>query len=176
MTQEKRIAMISGSFDPVTSGHEDLIIRASYMFDSVYVAVMCNGEKESAGSGMFTYGERLEMVEAVVRALADEGIRNVQAELCSGLASEYAAQRGVKYIVRGARSASDFDYEYSLASIMKRFDANLETVILPSAPDTACISSTYVRELLHYGHPIGDAMPEAAARLAVEFHAKKRMK
>ena len=174
MEKKKRIAMISGSFDPVTSGHEDLIIRAACMFDFVYVAVMSNGEKDSAGSGLFTYAERLEILEAALRDIAAEGITNVKAELCTGLSSDFARERGVRFIVRGARVASDFDYEYSLAAIMKRFDPNLETVVLPAMPELACISSTYVRELFRYGERIGDAMPPEAADCAVRIYEGKK--
>ncbi len=163
---EKRIAMLTGSFDPVTAGHADLIARAARMFDFVYVAIMSNGEKDGAGRGMFTYEERLTLLIETCRDLAAQGITNVRPEICVGLASSYAAARDIRYIVRGARCASDFDYEYSLAAIMKRFDPELETVILPSAPETACVSSTYVRELLKYGCPIGDAMTESAADAA----------
>ena len=173
MEQTKRIAMITGSFDPVTSGHADLIRRAAGMFDFVYVALMSNGEKDSAAHGMFTYEERLSLLEAACADLAGEGITNVKAEVCVGLSSAYAAERGIRYIVRGVRCASDFDYEYSLAAIMKRFDSRLETVMLPADPSIACISSTYVRELIKYGHPIGDAMPKSAAHLAVSLYAKK---
>lgn len=171
----ERIAMITGSFDPATAGHADLIARAADLFDFVYVAVMSNGEKDSAGHGMFTYEERLWILEAVCRSLGARAAERVKAELCTGLASEYAAQRGVRYIVRGVRSASDFDYEYSLASIMRRFDAGLETVFLPARPSLACVSSTYVRELLKYRQEIGDAMPGEAAALAVRYREQKRM-
>ena len=173
MKEMKRIAMITGSFDPVTSGHADLMRRAAKMFDFVYVALMANGEKDSLGGGMFTYAERLAMLEATCAELAEEGITNVKAELCEGLSSAYAAERGIAYIVRGVRCASDFDYEYSLAAIMKRFDGDLETVMLPSDPAIACVSSTYVRELLKYHHPIGDAMPKSAGNMAVEFYKKR---
>ena len=168
MAETKRIAMITGSFDPVTSGHTDLIRRAAKLFDFVYVALMSNGEKDSSGGGMFTYGERLSMLEAACADLAREGITNVKAELCEGLSSAYAAERGIRYIVRGVRCA-----EYSLAAIMKRFDRNLETVMLPSEPSIACVSSTYVRELIKYHHPIGDAMPASAAALAVEYYGNR---
>lgn len=165
-----RIAMLTGSFDPVTAGHVDLIRRACRMFDRVYVAVMQNGEKDSAGGGMFTYAQRLEILRAACDSLTEEGVDNVVPELCVGLASAYAAQRGITYIVRGVRNASDFDYEYGLSGIMKRFDQRLETVFLPADPTLSCISSTYVRELLKYHCPIGDAMPEKAAELAVRLH------
>ena len=163
---EKKIAMLTGSFDPVTVGHADLIARAARIFDFVYVAIMSNGEKDSAGHGMFTCEERLALLAATCRDLAEEGITNVRAEICIGLSSSYAAARDVRYIVRGARGATDFDYEASLAGIMKRFDPNLETVILPATPEIACVSSTYVRELLKYGCPIGDAMTKTAAETA----------
>ena len=170
---EKRIAMLTGSFDPVTSGHADLIRRAAAMFDTVYVAVMSNGEKDSAGHGTFTYAQRLEILEAACRDLAEEGVTNVIPEICEGLSSTYAAARGVRYIVRGARCAADFDYEYSLANIMKRFNEDLETVILPAAPTLSCVSATYVRELLKYGCPIGDAMPKSAAETALAILAER---
>lgn len=166
-----RIAMLTGSFDPVTSGHVDLIRRAAALFDRVYVAVMSNGEKDSAGGGMFTYAERLAILDAACDSLRAEGIEHVIPELCVGLASEYARERGVLWIVRGVRSASDFDYETGLAGIMKRFDPRLETIFLPSDPTLACVSSTYVRELLKYGCEIGDAMPPAAAALAVRIRS-----
>ena len=173
MAQPKKIAMLTGSFDPVTAGHVDLIRRAAAMFDFVYIAVMSNGKKDSAGNGMFTYEQRLAILEAACAPLAEEGITNVKAELCEGLSSEYAAERGVTYIVRGVRNATDFDYEYSLAGIMKRFDARLETVFLPADPTIACVSSTSLRELFKYGCPIGDAMPAAAAALAKSFFDKR---
>jgi len=174
MENKKRIAMITGSFDPVTCGHVDLMRRASAMFDEVCVAVMSNGEKDSAGSGMFTYAQRLAILEAACDSLRAEGITNVKAELCVGLSSDFAAERGIRYIVRGIRCAADFDYEYGLAGIMKRFDAGLETVFLPAAPEIACVSSTYVRELLKYGCAIGDAMPPEAAALAVKLYGEKQ--
>ena len=174
MGKTERIAMITGSFDPVTCGHVDLMRRASAMFDKVYVAVMSNGEKDSAGSGMFTYAQRLAILEAACDSLRAEGIDNVKAEPCVGLSSDFAAAHGVRYIVRGIRCAADFDYEYGLAGIMKRFDAGLETVFLPADPKIACVSSTYVRELLKYDCEIGDAMPEKAAKLAKSYWEERR--
>lgn len=173
MNAPKKIAMLNGSFDPVTSGHVHLIRRAARLFDTVYVAVMSNGKKDSVGGGMFTYAERLTLLESVCRDLAEEGIGNLIPALCDGLASDFAAAHGVQYIVRGARNGSDFDYESSLAGIMKRFDANLDTILLPTEPEFACISSTYVRELLRYHCPIGDAMPPHAAELAQELYRRK---
>ena len=162
MTMEK-CCIITGSFDPVTAGHIDLFVRAAAIFDEVFVVILTNGKKNSAGSGLFTYEERLEILQAAIEELREKGIGNVTAELYTGLTSDYAHEKGAKFIVRGARNASDFDYENSLAQIMRRFDPELETVILTSAPALSCVSSTYVRELLRYHCPIGDAIPPKTA-------------
>ena len=147
-----RHAVITGSFDPVTSGHEDLIRRAAAMFDRVTVLILANTEK---ASGLFPPSERLRFCEAVC-----SGIPGADAMLWGGLTSDAMEKIGARFIVRGARSGSDFDYEYSLAAIMKRFDPAIETLVLPAAPTLAEVSSTYVRDLLKYGAPLGDAVPE----------------
>lgn len=170
----KRICILTGSFDPVTAGHTDLLVRASRIFDRVFAVILDNGKKESTGGGMFTYADRLTILEAAVEDLRERGITNVRAESFSGLTVDYAKRVGAKYIVRGARNASDFDYETSIAAIMKRFDPELETVILPAEPNLACVSSTYVRELLRYGWPIGDAMSPRAAKCAHDLLQKQK--
>ncbi|MBO7403487.1 MAG: pantetheine-phosphate adenylyltransferase [Clostridia bacterium] len=148
-----RHAIITGSFDPVTAGHEDLIRRAAELFDTVTVVILANAEKPS---GMFHPADRLRFVEKTVA-----GIPNADAAMWPGLTSDIARQLGAKFLVRGARSGSDFDYEYDLAFIMKRFDPELETVILPARPELSMISSTYVRELLKYGSPLEGSVPDA---------------
>ncbi len=170
---EERICILTGSFDPVTSGHADLLVRAARLFDRVYAVVLDNGKKDATGGGMFTYEERLALLQATVDDLRTEGFENIFADSFSGLTSDYAKKIGARFIVRGARNASDFDYEVSIAEIMKRFDPDIETVILPAAPKLACISSTYVRELLRYGCEIGDAMTPTAAARAIDFLQKR---
>lgn len=162
-----RKAIITGSFDPPTSGHEDLMKRASALFDEVYVVILHNSEK---GSGIFSPEERIFLVEKIISSLA---LSNLHAAVFSGLASDAANMYGAKYIVRGVRCASDFDYEYNIANIMKRFDAELETVFLPTSPSLSAVSSTYVRELLKYAHPLGDAVPESCRDDMREMYEKK---
>ena len=147
-----RHAVVTGSFDPVTSGHADLIRRAAAMFDRVTVLILANTEKVS---GLFPPEDRLRFLTAVCRE-----IPGADAMVWGGLTSDAMEKIGARFIVRGARSGADFDYEYSLASIMKRFDAGIETVVLPADPALAAVSSTYVRDLLKYGAPLGDAVPE----------------
>ena len=161
----KRTAMITGSFDPVTSGHLDIIRRSSAMFDDVWVVIVANSEKKS---GLFTPDERLALVQAAI-----EEIPNVRAMVYGGLTSDAAEQIGASVIVRGARNATDYDYEYTLSLIMKRFAPHIETIILPTSPDYAAISSTYVRELLKYGCELGDAVPDGCRAMMQSMMEKK---
>ena len=154
MKTEKTIAVVAGSFDPVTSGHLDLITRAARLFDEVWVAISANAEKKNLFPA--------EVRETLVR-LAVGDLPNVRVALCGGLVSDFLREKNAHVLVRGARNTTDFDYEYDLAGIMRRFDPAFETVILPTDPALAAVSSTYVRELLRYGAPLGDAVPAAAA-------------
>lgn len=157
-------AIITGSFDPVTCGHEDLARRAADLFDEVTFVILANTEKHS---GLFPAKDRLLFAEAVAESLSREG-RCVKAALYPGLTSDAAHWLNARFIVRGVRSASDFDYEYGLANIMKRFDPQLETVFLPANPTLSCVSATYVRELLKYGFPLEGSVPSCVAPLVRE--------
>ena len=160
-------AIISGSFDPITTGHVDLVRRASAIFDEVVVVVLSNAEKNC---GVFTPDERLELCSAAVSA-----IDGASAMLWEGLTSEAAHKVGADFIVRGARSATDFDYEYELSNIMKRFDGRFETVILPASPALSMISSTYARELIKYGCELAGTIPDECIPI-IERIIKERRK
>lgn len=163
-------ALITGSFDPVTSGHIDLITRAAQLFDHIYVLIVANTEKKS---GAFHPHNRLVLLEDAIRTLPCD---NVSALLYSGLTSDAAHELGAKFIVRGARSATDFDYEANLALIMKRFDPTLETIILPTSPHLSAISSTYVRDLLKYDCDLGDAVPDCIRDKMREIYRRENTK
>lgn len=152
-----KIAVVSGSFDPITAGHMDLVRVAAGIFDAVHVVIVANGEKSH---GLFSPADRLQIAERAVQPY-----KNVHAAVHSGLLSDYCASVGAKYLVRGVRNGTDFAYEYDLGAIMRRFDPELETVFLPAPPERACISSTYVRELLKYGCPLDGAVPDGCASL-----------
>jgi len=161
-----KTAIITGSFNPITSGHVDLILRSSKMFDRVYLVIVFNTEKSG---GAFSPEDRLTLAKMAIDSLP---VNNVEALLHSGLTSDIARDLGAKFIVRGARNASDFDYEYDLSLIMKRFDPELETVILPADPTKTMISSTYVRDLLKYGCELGDAVPEGCREEMVRLYKR----
>lgn len=158
--------LVPGSFDPVTLGHVDLIKRAAGIFDSVHAVVMVNAEKRN--SGMFTPEERLEILKTAVR-----DIPNVTCALCEGLASDYTKANGIEFIAKGVRNATDFDYEYSLAEIMKHFHEGIETVLIPSDPALSYISATYARERIRYGCDLSDIADTDTAALIREMYNAK---
>lgn len=153
---ELRVALVTGSYDPITVGHMHLIRVAAELFDTVYVAICANTKK---ASGAFVPADRVTLAKDAVEKA---GLTNVCVILCEGLVSDIAHECGAKYLVRGLRNGMDFAYEYDLAGIMKRFDPALETVFLPTDPTLACISATYVRDLLKYDCPLDDAVPNGA--------------
>ena len=140
--------IIPGSYDPVTRGHAELFKVASGLFSKVYVVILSNSEKKS---GMFSGEERLEIMRAMADELSIQGYTNVVPVLFSGLTTDAARELGAEYLVKGVRNTADFAYEYDLSQITRRFDPSLKTVFIPSDAELACVSSTYLRELIKYG-------------------------
>lgn len=147
------VAVFPGSFDPVTLGHMDVIARASRLFDRVYICAMVNAGK----SPMFTAEQRREMLCAATAEL-----KNVTAELWTGLLADYARERGARWLVKGARSGTDFDAELAMAQINRGLDAELDTVLLPARAEYLHFSSSMVREMIRYKRPLEPYMPAAA--------------
>ncbi len=150
------VAVFPGSFDPVTLGHMDVIERAAALFDRVYICTMVNGGKNP----MLTTEQRFEMLCAAAEALP-----NVTAELWTGLLADYAREKGARWLVKGARNATDFDAEFGMAQINRGLDARLDTVLLPARAEFLHFSSTMVREMIKYGRPLDDYMPRAAIQV-----------
>ena len=144
-------AICTGSFDPITLGHTDVIRRAAACFDRVVICVAANTEKRNQ---LFTGEEKLALVQAAVADLP-----NVEAELWPGLVVDFARRHGASVIVRGARSASDFDAEYAMGIINGKLLPGLDTVIFPAAPEYLHISSTMARDMIRYGQPLEDCLP-----------------
>ncbi len=162
-------AIVPGSFDPITAGHVEIVRRAAALFDRVTVAILVNAEK----SGTFTPEERLQIVNASVKELEKDGIVNVDARVFYGLTVDAAHECGARYIVKGLRNVSDFDYEFGMAEITRRFDGEIETVFLPSSPEFMHISSTYVREILKYGKGDDRAFAPGTGDMVKKLYKKK---
>jgi pantetheine-phosphate adenylyltransferase len=146
-------AVCPGSFDPVTNGHRDVIERTAGLFDEVVVAVGHNMAKNA----LFTPEERHGMLEEVCADLP-----NVTVSLFRGLLVEFCTERGVDVIVKGVRSAADFDYEVQMAQ-MNRQLSGIATVFLPTASQWSYVSSSLVREVAGLGGDVAAFLPPLAA-------------
>ena len=158
-------AICSGSFDPITLGHLDIIRRAAACFDRVCVCVSPNAEKKNQ---MFTPEEKLLLVRTAVADLP-----NVEAELWPGLLADFAVDHGATAIVRGVRNTSDFDVEYQLALINQDIHPGLETMLLPASAAYQHFSSSMAREMIRYGQPLEQYLPASIIPLVREMTEKK---
>ena len=136
------VAVYPGTFDPITLGHEDVVRRATQLFDRVIVAVAAGHHKKT----LFDLQERIEMVREAVRAYPQ-----VEVESFSGLLRDFVVSRGAKAMVRGLRAVTDFDYEFQLAGMNRSLMAEVETVFLTPSDRYQFISSTFVREIAMLG-------------------------
>jgi len=144
----KVFAMYPGTFDPITLGHEDLVRRATTLFDRVVVAIADN---PAAKAPMFTTNERVAMAAS---ALAD--IANVEVTGYQGLTVDFARDNGLRVIIRGLRAISDFEYEFQLANMNRHLSEDVETAFLTPTEKYTFISSTLVREVAELGGDVSE--------------------
>ena len=146
-----KIAIYPGSFDPVTSGHLNIIRRAAKIFDRLIVCVMVNAGKKP----MFTQEERVELIRRVT-----EDIPNVEVDCSDELLAEYAKRKGSCVIVKGLRAGSDFENEFQMAMINRKINPELDTMFLTAEHQYMYMSSSTVKELGYYGVDLSDFLPE----------------
>src|SRR5215208_2468052 len=144
------VAVFPGSFDPLTSGHVDIIERACAIFDRVIVAVLINEDKKP----LFSVPERVAMIRDVF-----DGRANVDVDTFDGLLVEYAKRQGAHALIRGLRAVSDFEYEFQMALMNRRLDHNLETVFLMPAEQFTYTSSRLIKEVFRLGGEVGGLVP-----------------
>ena len=142
-----KVAVFPGSFDPITIGHTDLVQRACPLFDKVIVAIGINNKKQY----LYSLDQRMNRLRKV---FADNP--KVVVDSFEGLTAEYCKSVGARYLLRGLRNASDFDYEKTISQLNQIIGDELETLFLISRPQYSHISSTIVREIIGAG---GDASP-----------------
>jgi pantetheine-phosphate adenylyltransferase len=147
-----KIAVFPGSFDPITIGHVEIVKRALPLFDTVIVAVGINESKQS----LFSLEQRLAWLKEVF-----EGHSNIQIAHFEGLTAHFCAQVGAKYLLRGLRNASDFDYEKTISQLNQIIGQQLDTVFLISQPEYSHISSTIVREIIKGGGDVTPFIPKS---------------
>src|SRR5215210_871596 len=133
-----RVAIYPGSFDPLTNGHVDIILRGARLFDRIVVAVLVNAEK----SPLFTTAERVEIARAVFAQQP-----SVEVDTFDGLLVDYVERRRAQVIVRGLRAVSDFEFEFQMALMNQRLNGRIETVFMMPAEQYTYISSRLIKEV-----------------------------
>jgi len=157
-----RTAVYSGTFDPVTLGHLDVVRRAAGLFDQIVIAVAMAHHKKT----LFSIQQRVELVEAACRDLP-----NVSALPFDGLIVDFCEAQEATAIVRGIRNLTDFDYEVQMAAMNRKLNPDVETVfLLPDAP-LSCISSTLVREISKLGGDVTQMVSPEVAKVLSAAHA-----
>lgn len=148
----KRIAIFPGSFDPITKGHESVVLRALPLFDEIIVAIGENTSKKE----YFPLEQRLEWIRK-----AFENNPKVKVESFSSLLVDYCREKGAKYVVRGLRNSIDFQYERNIALINQELYSDLETIFMLTKPEDTAISSSFVREILSFGGDVTKFIPSS---------------
>jgi pantetheine-phosphate adenylyltransferase len=155
------VALYPGSFDPITSGHLDLIARGSRLFDKLIVAILRNDSK----TALFSVDERIEMLREVVQKFP-----NVEVGAFDGLLVDYASEAGARVILRGIRAVSDYEYELQMALMNRRLRPEIETVFLMAGEAHSFISSRLVKEVIGLGGKISGLVPPS-----VEVKLRERL-
>lgn len=158
------IAVVPGSFDPITNGHLDIIIRGAKIFDEVYVSVLNNSNK----APLFTVQERIELISKVTKH-----IPNVKVDSFDGLLIEYAKSVNASALIRGLRAVSDFEYEMQNASMNRVLDDEVETFFMMTNNQYSFLSSSIVKEVAKYGGDISELVPPLVAKALRGKYAKK---
>ena len=147
-----KIAVIPGSFDPVTMGHLDIIKRASEIFDLVYVSILENSSKMNH---LFSVPERMELIKRVTKDLP-----NVEVDSFGGLLVDYAKKKNANVIIKGLRAVTDFEYELQMALINKKLAPEVETLFMMTSGKYSYLSSSIVKEVAGYGGTLAELVPD----------------
>ena len=156
------VAIYPGSFDPITSGHLDVIERGSRLFDRLIVSILRNESK----APLFSVEERMQMIGEVTSRFD-----NVEIDCFDGLLANYALEKGARVILRGIRAISDYEYELQMALMNRRLQPQLETVFLLAGEQFSFVSSKLVKEVIGLGGNITGLVPPS-----VEKRLRDRLK
>ncbi len=157
----QRTAVYSGTFDPITLGHQDVARRGAALFDKLIIAVAVAHHKKT----IFSLQERIDTAQAAMKNIA-----NVEVLAFDGLIMDFCAQHNAQAVLRGIRNLTDFDYEAQMAAMNRKLRPQVETVFLLPSADLQCISSTLVREISKLGGDVSGMVAPAVAQALRQVH------
>jgi len=163
--KRKSMAVLPGSFDPITNGHLDIIARSLTVFDEVTVAILINLEKQP----LFTVEERVEIIRET-----HEADPRVKVDTFTGLLVDYAERAGATVIVRGLRAISDFEFEFQMALMNRHLNSRIETVFMMPAERYSYLSSRLVKEVFQLGGNVRELVPPVVERRLREKYGRSR--
>ena len=147
----KKTAVFPGTFDPFTRGHENILNRALPLFDHIIIAIGVHSHKQT----LFSREQRIEMIRKMYR---NEPMITVDSY--DGLTIDYCVKAGAQYLLRGLRTAADFEYERAIAQINRKMNPSIETVFLLAIPEYTPLNSTIIRDILRHGGDARQFLPE----------------
>lgn len=160
-----RTAVYPGTFDPVTSGHLDIIKRTSKIFDKAIIAITDNSLKKP----VFTLDKR----SALVKQSIPESLTNIEIDSFNGLLVDFCNRQNANIIIKGLRAVSDFEYEFMMAQMNTRLNKNIETLFMMASPEYAYLSSSAVKEIARYGGSIKGLVPSAVEKALKSHYSVK---
>lgn len=149
-----RIGIYPGSFDPITLGHLDILVRSTGLVDKLYIGVLRNNTKRP----LFSAEERVEFIERVIREHTN--LKEIKVEAFDGLLIDYAKQRNATIIVRGLRAITDFEYELQIAQMNHKLNNKIDTIFFNTSVEFSYLSSSAVKEIASFGGDISSFVPE----------------
>ncbi len=165
-------AVYAGTFDPLTNGHRDIIIRAAGIFDSLVVAVAEDSRKDT----LFTPEERIELISETLKEFPAADRKRIKVDTFQGLLVDYVRKLNSKVIIRGLRAVSDYEYESQMAVINRNLDNQIETVFLMTAEENSFISSSVVREIAKLGGDVSSLVPKSVNNRVKKKISQKQAK
>ena len=147
----EKVAVFPGSFDPITRGHESIVLRALPLFEKIIIAIGENSDKATC----FSTEKRLEWIKSVFKTE-----KKIEAVTYKGLTVDFCKEVGAKYILRGLRTSADFEFERSVGQVNKKIFPEIETVFFLTVPELTALNSSIVRDILRHGGDVSQFIPE----------------